>query len=109
MDKVTAVITYNEIDDYAEVRIETAAPRRFPSVIYAATFAGLAGATEVEAREVGAEQLTEIVFWFREARARREKQEAQAAEWSQRAFHGKGARQMIRDRFGKFRGLAIEY
>jgi hypothetical protein len=104
-----ATIIFNEIDSYAEVRIETAKPRRYPSVIHAATYAGLAGATEVEVREVSAEQLAEIVFWFGKGQERRAKQEAEAAKWSRRAFNGKGARQMGRDRFGKFRGLALEY
>jgi hypothetical protein len=101
MNKVTAVITYNEIDDYAEVRIETAKPRRYPSVIYAATFAGLAGATEVEAREVSAQQLTEIVFWFRQAQERRAKQEAEAARWSRRVFASAGGHRMHKGRFSR--------
>jgi hypothetical protein len=110
INKKQAVIIYNEIDGYTEVTIDGGRPSRFDSIKDAAFCAGLRGATEVEVRELSdGDMLVEVLVWFRKGQARYENQEAQAARWSRRAFNGKGARQMGRDRFGRFRGLAIEY
>jgi hypothetical protein len=109
MNTEQATIIFNEVDDYAEVSIDGGQPRRYWTITEAAIYAGLSGATEVEAREVDGEQLAQILFWFGKARERKAKLEAAAAKASWRAFHGKGARHMSRDRFGKFRGLALEY
>jgi hypothetical protein len=109
MNTKTAVIIFNEADDYVEVSVAGGQPRRYGTITEAAIYAGLSGATEVEAREVDGEQLAQILFWFGKAQERKAKLEAQAAKASRRAFHGKAARHMSRDRFGKFRGLALEY
>jgi hypothetical protein len=113
MNTKTAVITYNEIDDYAECVITGGAPWRFPSVIGAACHAGVEGATEIEFRQLAdGDMLADALYWFRQGRARREKQEATAAKQSRQAFYGprvRRNREMGRNRFGQFRGLAREY
>jgi hypothetical protein len=107
-----ATIIFNEVDDYAECVIDGEPAKRFQNVYLAAAHAGLQGAAEFEVKEIDCEHLEGVLFWFQHGLARRAKQEATAAKQSRAAFYGPRAqrnREMGRNRFGRFRGLAREY
>jgi hypothetical protein len=104
-----ATITINEVDDYTEVIIDGGKAERFPNLWAAAVHAALAGATDYE---IGPALTMDQVAEFKAATAKGQELRADAeARWERlgRAVFSPRRRVMGRDRFGKYRGLAIEY
>jgi hypothetical protein len=104
-----ATITINEVDSYSEVSIDGGRPERYPNLWGAALKAALAGATDYE---VGPALTMDQVAEFKAATAKGQELRADTeARWERlgKLVFSPRRRAMGRDRFGKFRGLAIEY